>query len=590
MYYPEDIVEEVRQRNDIVDVISSYVKLKKQGGNYVGLCPFHNEKSPSFSVSGNKQMYHCFGCGVGGNVFTFIMEYENYNFVEALKLLAERSGVALPEVAYSEEEKRKADIKSSLLEINKLAAKYYFYQLKTENGAHALSYLTNRGLTMKTITGFGLGYSNKTSNDLYQYLKQQGYKDEILKQSGLITFDEARGIYDKFWNRVMFPIMDVNNRVIGFGGRVMGDGMPKYLNSPETKVFDKSRNLYGLNVARVSRKPNIIICEGYMDVIALHQAGFNNAVASLGTAFTGLQANLLKRYTEEVLLTYDSDEAGTKAALRAIPILKEAGLTTKVINMKPYKDPDEFIKALGSEQFQLRIDQAMNSFYFEIEVLERGYDLTDPELKTKFFNEVAKKLLVFNEELERNNYIEAIAKKYQVQYEDLRKLVNRMGAKLGGMPYVEQSREEIKAKKKKVEDGILESQKILLTWLIEDTSLFPLVDGVISEDDFIEPLYHKVASMLFKEYRETKQVTPAKIVNYFESIEEQKEIASLFNTSIREGLTLVECEKALNETIIRIKKNSLDNASRTVTDITKLQEIIKEQASLQKLHISLNRG
>lgn len=590
MYYPEDIVEEVRQRNDIVDVISSYVKLKKQGGNYVGLCPFHNEKSPSFSVSGNKQMYHCFGCGVGGNVFTFIMEYENYNFVEALKLLAERSGVALPEVAYSEEEKRKADIKSSLLEINKLAAKYYFYQLKTENGAHALSYLTNRGLTMKTITGFGLGYSNKTSNDLYQYLKQQGYKDEILKQSGLITFDEARGIYDKFWNRVMFPIMDVNNRVIGFGGRVMGDGMPKYLNSPETKVFDKSRNLYGLNVARVSRKPNIIICEGYMDVIALHQAGFNNAVASLGTAFTGLQANLLKRYTEEVLLTYDSDEAGTKAALRAIPILKEAGLTTKVINMKPYKDPDEFIKALGSEQFQLRIDQAMNSFYFEIEVLERGYDLTDPELKTKFFNEVAKKLLVFNEELERNNYIEAIAKKYQVQYEDLRKLVNRMGAKLGGMPYVEQSREEIKAKKKKVEDGILESQKILLTWLIEDTSLFPLVDGVISEDDFIEPLYHEVASMLFKEYRETKQVTPAKIVNYFESIEEQKEIASLFNTSIREGLTLVECEKALNETIIRIKKNSLDNASRTVTDITKLQEIIKEQASLQKLHISLNRG
>lgn len=590
MYYPEDIVEEVRQRNDIVDVISSYVKLKKQGGNHVGLCPFHNEKSPSFSVSGNKQMYHCFGCGVGGNVFTFIMEYENYNFVEALKLLAERSGVALPEVAYSEEEKRKADIKSSLLEINKLAAKYYFYQLKTENGAHALSYLTNRGLTMKTITGFGLGYSNKTSNDLYQYLKQQGYKDEILKQSGLITFDEARGIYDKFWNRVMFPIMDVNNRVIGFGGRVMGDGMPKYLNSPETKVFDKSRNLYGLNVARTSRKPNIIICEGYMDVIALHQAGFNNAVASLGTAFTGLQANLLKRYTEEVLLTYDSDEAGTKAALRAIPILKEAGLTTKVINMKPYKDPDEFIKALGSEQFQLRIDQAMNSFYFEIEVLERSYDLTDPELKTKFFNEVAKKLLVFNEELERNNYIEAIAKKYQVQYEDLRKLVNRMGAKLGGMPYVEQSREEIKAKKKKVEDGILESQKILLTWLIEDTSLFPLVEGVISEDDFIEPLYHKVASMLFKEYRETKQVTPAKIINYFESIEEQNEISSLFNTSIREGLTIAECEKALNETIIRIKKNSLDNASRTVTDITKLQEIIKEQASLQKLHISLNRG
>ncbi|MDO5521333.1 MAG: DNA primase [bacterium] len=590
MYYPEDIVEEVRQRNDIVDVIGNYVKLQKKGSSYMGLCPFHNEKSPSFSVSGQKQMYHCFGCGVGGNVFTFIMEYENYSFVEALKMLAERSGVDLPEVKYSDEAKRQADIKGQLLEINKEAAKYYFYQLKKEQGAHALKYLSDRELSHETMVKFGLGYSNKTSNDLYLYLKNLGYSDEILRQSGLITYDEKRGTYDKFWNRVMFPIMDANNKVIGFGGRVMGEGTPKYLNSPETKVFDKSRNLYGMNLARVSRKPNMIICEGYMDVIALHQAGFNNAVASLGTAFTGLQASLLKRYTKEVLITYDSDAAGTKAALRAIPILKEAGLTTRVINMKPYKDPDEFIKALGAEEFQKRIDNATNSFYFEIEVLEREFDLNDPESKTKFFNEIAKKMLVFSDELERNNYVEAVAKKYNISFDNLRKLVNRYGAQLAGSKYVEETYNEDKKKYKKQEDGIKESQKILLTWLIEDAKLFPLVMPVIGEDDFIDPLYHTVASMLFSQYRETNEVTPAKIINHFESKEEQNEVASLFNTSIREQLNVQEREKALNETIYRIKKNSLDNASRTVTDIKKLQEIIKAQADLQKLHISLNRG
>ena len=363
MFYPEDLVEEIRIRNDIVDVIGSYIKLQKKGSNHMGLCPFHNEKTPSFSVSSSKQMYHCFGCGVGGNVFTFIMEYENYTFVETLKLLASRVGVNLPEEEYSEEAKRQASLKTRLLEINKEAAKYYYYQLRQKNGQAALYYLYDRKLSEDTIKQFGLGYSNKTGDDLYQYLKHLGYDDGILKESGLITIDKSK-VYDKFWNRVMFPIMDVNNRVIGFGGRVMGDGLPKYLNSPETRLFDKSRNLYGLNFARISRKQNILIGEGYMDVIALHQAGFKNAVASLGTAFTGLQANLLKRYTSEVLLTYDSDEAGTKATLRAIPILKEAGLSVKIVNMKPYKDPDEFMKALSAEEYQKRIDNAQNAFLF----------------------------------------------------------------------------------------------------------------------------------------------------------------------------------------------------------------------------------
>src|SRR5690554_2761149 len=414
MYYPDDIVEEVRIRNDIVNVIGSYIDLKKSGNNYLGLCPFHNEKTPSFSVSQSKQMYHCFGCGVGGNVYTFIMEYENYTFVEALKYLAERAGVNLPEQEYSASQKRRMDIKNRLLEINKEAAKYYYYQLKSNRGQAARQYLLDRGLSEETIKSFGLGYANRYSDDLYKYLKSLQYEDNILKQSGLVSFDEVRGGHDKFWDRIIFPIMDANNKVVGFGGRVMGDGMPKYLNSPETDIFDKSRILYGLNIARRSRESYYLICEGYMDVIALHQAGFTNAVAALGTAFTEYHANLLKRYTREVVLTFDSDEAGTQAALRAIPILRNAGLTVKVVNMDPFKDPDDFIKSLGPNEYKKRIEEAKNSFFFEVDILESSYNLEDPEEKTKFFNELAKKLLNFSEELERNFYLEALAKTYQI--------------------------------------------------------------------------------------------------------------------------------------------------------------------------------
>lgn len=293
MYYPEELVEEVRMKNDIVDVISGYVKLQKKGASHFGLCPFHNEKSPSFSVSGAKQMYYCFGCGAGGNVFTFIMNYENYTFGEAIKMLAERAGVNLPEVEYSAEMKKKENHRARLLEANKEAAKYFYYQLRAKQGETGLQYLTNRRLVGETMQKFGLGFANKTRDDLTQYLKKKGFDERLLAEAGLSSYDEQRGSHDKFWNRVMFPIQDINHRVIGFGGRVMGEGEPKYLNSPETPVFDKSRNLYGLNFARTARAGNVILCEGYMDVISMHQAGFTQAVASLGTAFTSGQANLL---------------------------------------------------------------------------------------------------------------------------------------------------------------------------------------------------------------------------------------------------------------------------------------------------------
>ena len=589
MYYSDEIIEEVRSRNDIVDVISAYVKLQKKGSSYFGLCPFHNEKSPSFSVSRQKQMYYCFGCGAGGNVFTFLMEYENYSFVEALRYLADRAGVDLPEQEYSEAERRRADEKAVLLEIHKRAAQFYYVQLKSSQGEQAMAYLRGRQLGDDTIKAFGLGYSSKFSNTLYQFLKSKGYADDMLAKSGLITMDEKHGPHDKFWNRVMFPIMDANNRVIGFGGRVMGDAKPKYLNSPETLIFDKSRNLYGLNRARTTRKSYFLLCEGYMDVISLHQAGFTNAVASLGTALTAGHASLIKRYVQEVYLTYDSDDAGTRAALRALPILKDAGITAKIIRMEPYKDPDEFIKNLGAEAFEERIEKARNGFMFSLEILERDYDLKSPEGKTGFLNEAARRLGRFEEEIERNNYIEAVAEKYHTGYEELRRLVGKMAVRERLAKPVQRPKT---AGAKEKEDGIRKSQKILLTWLVSDERIFGQIKDYISPEDFSDGIYRKAAGLLFQQYHDG-EINPARIMNYFTDEEEHREVAALFHTRIEELTSEREKEKALMETVLRIKNHSNETATRNLepTDMAGLQRLMeakKELQDLKKLHISIN--
>lgn len=591
-YYSDELIEEVRSRNDIVDVIGGYVRLKKKGSTYFGLCPFHNEKTGSFSVSPNKQMYYCFGCGAGGNVFTFLMQYENFTFGEAMQSLADRVGIELPQQEMTSAQRREADRRTRLLEINKEAAKYFYMLLRSPRGQKAYQYFKKRELSDETMQKFGLGYSDQYSDDLYRYLRKKGYDDDILKDSGLITIDEVRGGHDKFWNRAMFPIMDVHNRVIGFGGRVMGDGEPKYLNSPETRIFDKSRNLYGLNIARTTRKNQLLLCEGYMDVIALHQAGFDNAVASLGTALTSGHANLLKRYTKEVYLTYDSDGAGVKAALRAIPILKEVGIVTKVINMRPYKDPDEFIKALGAEEYQKRLDEAENSFLFEIRIMQENYDMNDPESKTAFYNEIAQKLLGFSEELERNNYIEAVAEKYQIGFDNLRKLVNNLAVKGGIVREHTPLKSGINENKKK-EDGMKQSQKLLLTWLIEDTRLFGAIKGLITAEDFTEELYHRVATELFAQFEADGSVNPAQIISRFPEADEQKEIAGLFNARIHEIENKNDREKALKETIIRIKQNSIDYRTRNnnPTDLAAMMKIVEDKRALEKLeklHISID--
>ena len=589
MYYPDELIEEVRTKNDIVDVISGYVRIQKKGSSYFGLCPFHNEKSPSFSVSPSKQMYYCFGCGAGGNVITFVMEYENATFQEAVKMLADRAGVNLPEMEYTEEARRKESRRARLLEVQKEAAKYYYYMLRSPRGKTGYQYLSGRQLSEETMKRFGLGYADGAGSDLTAYLRSKGYSDELINESGLTAFDERRGMHDKFWNRVMFPIQDSNHRVIGFGGRVMGDAKPKYLNSPETMIFDKSRNLYGLNFARTSRKGNIILCEGYMDVIAMHQAGFTQAVASLGTAFTAGQAGLLKRYTEEVILAYDSDGAGVNAALRAIGILRETGMRGKVINMKPYKDPDEFVKNMGADAFQERIEQAQNSFFFELQVLERDYHMDDPESKTAFHREIAKKLCSFEEEVERENYIESVAQKYNIGFENLRKLVNTYAAQTGLVQPVSRPKSTV-VRKSTPEENVKKSQRLLLTWVTEEPEVYPKIKPYITAQDFTEPLYRQVADKLFADL-EQGSYNPAAIISAFEEEQEQRTVAEIFNTKLEELTTPKEREKAFHDIVCAVKESSFEYYSgRMGADMDALNQVISGKKALEELrktHISL---
>ena len=589
MFYPEELVEEVRLKNDIVDVVSGYVRLQKKGANHWGCCPFHNEKTPSFAVNGAKQMYHCFGCGAGGNVYTFVMNYENYTFPEAVKMLAQRAGVSLPEAEYDEEQKKRQNHRQRLLDVNKEAATFFYYQLRSPQGQVGYRYLADRALSDETMRKFGLGYAGKSGAGLIRHLKQKGFEDKLIIEAGLGSYSERTGLLSQFWNRVMYPIQDIRGKVIGFGGRVMGEGEPKYLNSPETPIFDKRRNLYGLNFARTARSGNIILCEGYMDVIAMHQAGFTQAVASLGTAFTAEQAALLGRYTDNVLLAYDSDGAGVKAALRGIGILRDAGLSGKIINMHPYKDPDEFIKNRGREAFRERIDQAENSFFFEIRMLERDYDLKDPESKTLFYKEIAKKLCGFSVDVERENYLEAIAEKYHIGFENLRRLVGSYAMQTGLDKPPERPKSGLQPKNTPQESN-RRSQRLLLTWIVDDPAIYPKIARYVGPEDFTEELYRQVAERLFQDL-EAGQYQPAAIISMFQDQEEQRRVAELFNTNLPQLNTRQEREKTLHDILYAVKKNSYEQLTMQLgSDVNALGRVVSGKKALEELaktHISL---
>ena len=591
MYYPEEVVDQVIAANDIVDVIGSYVHLKKSGSSYVGLCPFHSEKTPSFSVSPSKGVFHCFGCGEGGNVITFLMKYENDTFQEALKALADRAGIKLPEVNYSEEAKKQQQAKLTLLAINKDAATYYYRLLRSPKGRTGLSYFQKRGLTPEIMNRFGLGFADGADSDLVAFLRKKGYRDEDILTSGVAVFDEKRGLHDKFWNRVMYPIMDVTNRVIGFGGRVMGDGKPKYLNSPETPVFDKSRNLYGLNLAKRTRTGYFILCEGYMDVIAMHQAGFPMAVASLGTAFTEQQAQILRRYTKRILLDYDSDGAGVKAALRNMEILRAAGLPCRVVNMRPAKDADEFMKTLGPEEFQKRLDDAENSFLYRIRQMQTQYRMDDPASRTAFYREIAKALCGFSNEIERENYIKAVAEQYFIPVDALRREVASYDAAGGQQVQAPRMRPPVRGespadgkKLSAAQEAARRNERLLLTWLSDDPGLYRQVRPFISPEDFGEGVYREAARRYFAilekqlpdplaasasgtgdagpAAKSAAGTGPASVIAAFETPEEQQEAAELFETRIGGITDRSQKEKALQDIVFSIKDNALTQAAQ----------------------------
>lgn len=614
MYYPQEIIDQVIAANDIVSVIGEHVHMKRSGSGYMGLCPFHSEKSPSFSVSPGKQVYHCFGCGESGNVVTFVMKYENATFQEALKILADRAGIKLPEAQYSEESKKKNEQRDRLFAINKDAATYYFRLLRSPRGRRGMDYFRQRQLSDETLNRFGLGFADGADSDLVAYLRKRGYADEDILLSGVAAFDEKRGLHDKFWNRVMYPIMDVTNRVIGFGGRVMGDGKPKYLNSPETPIFDKSHNLYGLNLAKRSRCGYFILCEGYMDVIAMHQAGFSQAVASLGTSFTEGQAQILKRYVPTVLLSYDSDGAGVKAAMRNIGILHSAGLTGKVVDLRPYKDPDEFMKGAGKEEFQKRLDNAENSFLYQIRQIQTNYDLSDPAAQTRFYHEIARRLCEFDDEIERENYTKKMADLYFIPLETLRREV--ASYQMAGGAQTLQTRQLQRQKpvnltegkrRGKLEEAKRRNERLLLTWISDDPAVYLQLRPYLRAEDFAEGVYRTAAGRYFeildKRYGDALQVeagtlpegsaSPAAAVACFDGEEEQKEAAQLFETRMDGVQTKEEREKALKDVILSVKRNALEQSMLSLQgNPNALQTIVKlkkQIADLEKLEIRITQ-
>ncbi len=577
MYYGEDIVEEVRQKTDIVDLVGQYVHLKKKGSSYFGLCPFHGEKTASFSVSPGKQIFYCFGCGKAGDSIRFLMEYENLSFVEALEELAERANITLPK-----EEKRdkgEEDLRYKILEINKQAALFYVKQLRSEKGKQGLAYCAKRKLSGESITHFGLGYAGKERDSLYQYCKSLGFKDRVLQESGLFSFKE-NGVYDKFFNRLIFPIMDLHNRVIGFGGRVMGDGEPKYLNSPETKLFDKSRNLFALNFSRKSRANYFILCEGYMDVISLHQWGFSEAVAALGTAFTEQQADLMKRFNSLIYLCFDSDGAGKKACKRAISILREKKLEGKVIRLSPYKDPDEFLKAEGKEAFEKRIEEAKNAFLWEVEEKKTEFDLHDPAGMQKYMESIAELLRTsFSDPVERENYLKAVAREQMLKAENLQHLVDKEEEKTQLSFGLRKNAGRQEKKREERWNSPLEEE--FLSILMQRNEFVDLAKKYIEEvdfqGDFAKEIYLKLLSGLSAK---------AILDSYQNEEEKYQKLVKLYHGDLYHmDLEKDEEKKLLSDYIRQLKLQKIEKEIKEVTDAEGLSHCFKERDKWE--HFSL---
>lgn len=508
----DEIIEKIRDTSDIVDIISRYVSLKRSGNNYKGLCPFHKEKTPSFTVSQTKQLFHCFGCGEGGDVISFIMKIENLTFPEAIKYLTDILGIPLEEKKI---DKKLEQDKKTIYEINKDAARFYYYNLI--NNKKALMYLRNRNISKKVLNEFGLGYAPDSWNSIYDYLKNKGYEDSDIEKSGLIgKRRDNSGYYDKFRNRIMFPIIDAGGRVIGFGGRVLDDSMPKYLNSKDTVVFTKGNNLYGINmVKKHSSRERIILVEGYMDVIALYNYGINYAVASLGTAFTREQGRLIKRYGKDIYLCYDSDSAGINATTKALNILREEGIEPRVIILPSGQDPDDFINKNGLEEFQSLMEQALNFIEYQIYINRLKFNIAEPEEKIKFTKEIAKALRKLKSPIEKDVYIDKISLETGISKEAIEREV--LGGNFKGNKIIRRDKyinREYRNNKSKIipiktvlEPAHLTAEKTLIKLMIESYEYFDIIKNHLKEKDFLNYECNILANHIYRQYEGNKQLT-----------------------------------------------------------------------------------
>lgn len=532
MHFSEQLISEIIERNDIVDVISEYMTLKKSGTNYKCLCPFHSEKSPSFSVSSVKQIFNCFGCGVGGNVISFIQRMERLEFVEAVKFLADRAGIEIDD-SKSEQELNKLNLYKSLYKLNQETARFFYTNLN--KAAAPMSYLLGRGLNESTIKSFGLGFAPDAWSSLLYHFKQKGYSEELMIRAGLITKSEkSRGYYDKFRNRVMFPIIDLKGNVIAFGGRVMDDSKPKYLNSPETPIFNKGENIYGLNFVKKQQNiENIIVVEGYMDAISLHQYGVTNAVASLGTAFTENQAKLLKRFSNEIIIAYDSDIAGQAATLKGLAILEKEGCTVKVLTIPSGKDPDEFIRKEGANAFKERIMKSISLIEYKIENAKKGLNIENIQDRIKFTKEFS--MLLKN--IESNVEIEAYIKKYsntmRVSEEAIYAELNRLKEKhKSGNNKIEIDNSKVKeAKPNNVEAT---AEIYLLNICMYNTEKAKNIFDTLSPESFTVNINREIAQIIVNKLKEGKNLNAGEIISKLDSTEKQNKAAKILSYELPE--------------------------------------------------------
>ena len=584
MRYSEDILNEVKENNDIVEVISQYVHLKRSGRNYFGICPFHNEKSPSFSVSPDKQIFHCFGCGVGGNVISFISKIEGIGFKEAIETLAERANISLP-VNTSQEDSKLEELKSKVFKVNSFTADYYHKRLYDSKSKIGQEYVKKRKLTNDTLEAYNLGFSGNF-DELYQVLRKEGFNDEEILESGLVNKNDNGKYIDRYRNRFMIPILDVRNRVIAFGGRVLDDSKPKYINSPENIVYSKGKHLFGLNVAKKGDTKKLLIVEGYMDAISLHQRGITNVVASLGTALTTNQGWLLRKNAEEVILGFDSDGAGQTAIMRAMEVMQNMGCDMRVLQMTGAKDPDEYIIKYGSARFQKLMDEAISLIEFKVKVLKQSLNLEVAGDKVKFLNEIAKLISKIDNSIEREIYIEKIAKSYNISKEAIFGQVNKI--QYSGKTktkVLENSKKIIHTKEEnsntQIKDETIKRENIIISILINNPENYEYIKQNIDIEDFQYEINIKIIKELYQELEKDNY----NINSVLDKLQDES-IQSHLTAIMAEDYGITDNKKAIDDILKKYEREKLEKKRDELIKQTSLEQ---DKEKKKKLGEELNQ-